>query len=128
MEKEMKKNTYILETSEKIGTVKIADDVVAMIAGIATTEIEGVSAMAGNITNELMSKAGIRNFSKGVKVDVLEKLVTVDVTITIVYGYSIPVICGKIQEKVKASIENMTGLSVADVNIRIAGVIMPKEK
>lgn len=128
MEKEMNKSTYTLELEDKIGTVKIADDVVAMIAGIATTEVEGVSAMAGNITNELMSKAGIKNFSKGVKVDVLEKTVTVDVAINMIYGYNIPVTCSKVQEKVKTAIENMTGLSVADVNIRIAGVIMPKVK
>lgn len=128
MEKELSNNTYKLQSDEKIGAVKIADDVVAMIAGIATTEVEGISAMSGNITNELMSKVGKKSLSKGVKVDVLDRVVSVDLTVNMEYGCNIPIICSKVQEKVKASIENMTGLTVADVNIRIAGVVMPKAK
>ncbi len=126
MDKEMERNSYVLQEEESIGTVKIADDVVAMIAGLAATEVEGVSAMAGNITNELMSKAGMKKLTKGVKVDVIEKHVTVDLAILMEYGYNIPVTCQKVQAKVKAAIENMTGLNVTDVNIRIAGVNMQK--
>jgi len=126
MEKEINKYRSQEEMNDKIGVVKIADDVVAMIAGIATTEVEGVYSMSGNITNELMSKAGIKHLIKGVRVSVLEKVVTVDVSITMLYGYNIPVTCGKVQMKIKAAIENMTGLKVAEVNIRIAGVVVPK--
>lgn len=126
MEKEIDKNTVTLREDESIGTVKIADDVVAMIASLAATEIEGVSAMAGNITNELMSKVGMKNLTKGVKVDVLEEHVTVDLAVTMEYGYNIPATCQKVQQKVKAAIENMTGLTCTDVNIRIAGVNMKK--
>lgn len=128
MEKEIDKNAVVLKEDDSIGTVKIADDVVAMIASLATTEIEGVSAMAGNITNELMSKVGMKNLTKGVKVDVLEGNVTVDLAVTMEYGYNIPATCQKVQQKVKAAIENMTGLHCADVNIRIAGVNMKKDK
>jgi len=128
MEKEIDRNTYVLQEDENIGTVKIADDVVAMIAGIAATEVEGVSAMAGNITNELMSKVGMNKLSKGVKVDVLENNVTVDLAVTMEYGYNIPATCQKVQAKVKNAIENMTGLCVVDVNIRIAGINMQKTK
>lgn len=128
MEKEIDRNTYVLQEDDSIGTVKIADDVVAMIAGIAATEVEGVSAMAGNITNELMSKVGVNKLTKGVKVDVFEGNVTVDLAVTMEYGYNIPATCQKVQEKVKAAIENMTGLSVVDVNIRIAGINMQKTK
>lgn len=122
MEREIDKNTVVLKEDDSIGTVKIADDVVAMIASLATTEIEGVSAMAGNITNELMSKVGMKNLTKGVRVEVLEGNVKVDLAVTMEYGYNIPATCQKVQQKVKAAIENMTGLQCNDVNIRIAGV------
>lgn len=122
------KNTVIYQEAGKIGEVQIADDVVAMIASLAATEVEGVSAMAGNITNELMSKVGVKNLTKGVKVDVLEGNVTVDLAVTMEYGYNIPATCQKVQAKVKAAIENMTGLTCTDVNIRIAGVNMKKDK
>lgn len=124
MERETEKNTVVLKEDENIGAVQIADDVVAMIASLATTEVEGVSAMAGNITNELMSKVGMKNLTKGVKVDVLENNVTVDLAVTMEYGYNIPATCQKVQAKVKSAIENMTGLTCTDVNIRIAGVNM----
>lgn len=126
MEKEMERNTYALGEDDRLGSVKIADDVVAMIAGIAATEVDGVAAMAGNITNELMSKVGMKSLTKGVKVDVLNRTVTVDLALTMEYGYNIPATCQKVQDKVKSAIENMTGLEVADVNIRIAGVNMQK--
>lgn len=128
MEKELDRNTYVLQEDENIGTVKIADDVVAMIAGIAATEVDGVYAMAGNITNELMSKVGMKSLTKGVKVDVLNKVVSVDLSLVLEYAYNIPTTCGKVQEKVRSAIENMTGLEVSEVNIRIAGVNMQKNK
>ena len=111
-----------------MGEVKIADEVVAIIAALAATEVEGVASMAGNITNELISRLGMKNLSKGVKVDVLEGVVTVSLALNMKYNYSIMDVSAKVQEKVKAAIENMTGLTVADVNIRVAGVDMPEEE
>lgn len=128
MEKEQERGTYVLKEDEKIGAVQIADDVVAMIASLAATEVEGVGAMVGNITNELMSKVGMKKLTKGVKVEILEQVVSVDLAITMEYGYNIPQTCQAVQNKVKASIENMTGLEVSDVNIRIAGVNMKTEQ
>lgn len=128
MEREIDKNAVVLKDEESVGTVQIADDVVAMIASLAATEIEGVSAMAGNISNELMSKVGVKKLTKGVKVDVLNNNVKVDLAVTMEYGYNIPATCQKVQAKVKSAIENMTGLSCSDVNIRIAGVNMKKDK
>lgn len=113
---------------DKLGEVRIADEVVAIIAGLAATEIEGVSSMAGNITNELVSKLGMKNLSKGVKVDIAEGVVSVDVALNIAFGYVIPDVSAKVQERVKTAIENMTGLEVSDVNIRIASVDMGKSK
>ncbi len=128
MEKEIDKGTVVLKEDDSVGAVQIADDVVAMIASLATTEIEGVSAMAGNVTNELMSKVGMKKLTKGVKVDVIGNNVTVDLAVTMEYGYNIPATCQKVQQKVKSAIENMTGLTCSDVNIRIAGVNMKKDK
>ncbi len=122
MEKEIDKKNLVLKTDEEKGQIQIADDVVAMIASLAATEVDGVSALSGNITNELMSKVGVKKLTKGVKVDILEGNVTIDLAVTMAYGYNIPTTCAKVQDKVKAAIENMTGLSCSDVNIRIVGI------
>lgn len=116
------RNTHKVYEDGKIGEVQIADEVVAIIAGLAATEVAGVDSMAGNITNELVGKLGMKNLSKGVKVDVTEEHVSVDLSLNVKYGFNIPEVSEKVQEKVKAAIENMTGLTVLDVNIRIAGV------
>lgn len=121
------KSTYTIKADENLGEVKIADDVVSIIAGLAAMEVDGVSSMAGNATRELISKLGMKSLSKGVKVDVLEGNVTVSLALNLKYGYSIKETTAKVQEKVKAAIENMTGLEVADVNIRVAGVDVPEE-
>ena len=113
---------------DTLGEVRIADEVVAIIAGLAATEVEGVSSMAGNITNELVSKLGMKNLSKGIKVDVSEGAVRIDVALNIAFGYAIPEVSAKVQEKVKSAVENMTGLEVSNVNIRIAAVDLGKSK
>lgn len=115
-------NTYTIHENVNIGEVRVADEVVAIIAGLAATEVEGVESMAGNITNELVSKLGMKNLSKGVKVSVNETSVRVYLALNIKYGSQIPVVSAKVQDKVKTAIENMTGLEVSEVNIRIAGV------
>lgn len=127
MEKDFNRSTYVLLEDEKKGTVHVADDVVAVIAGLAATEVKGVAAMAGNITNELMSKVGRKNLAKGVKVAVNGKRVKVALAIMMEFGYNIPGTCSKVQERVKSAIENMTGLTVTDVDIRIASVDMKKK-
>ena len=105
-----------------LGEVQIAEEVITIIAGLAATEVEGV---CGNITKELVSRLGMKNLSKGVRVEVTEEgKIEVFVTINIAYGYAIPAVSGNVQEKVKAAIENMTGLEVSGVNVRIADVDM----
>ena len=121
------RNTYKIHENGKVGEVQIADEVVAIIAGLAATEVKGVSAMSGNITNELVGKLGMKNLSKGVKVLVSPDAVSVDMALTLEYGYGIPETAKQVQEKVKLAIENMTGLQVSEVNIRIAGVNIVKE-
>lgn len=122
------RDTYTIYDDQTIGKVQIADEVVAIIAGLAATEVEGVASMAGNITNELVGKLGMKNLSRGVKVDVLEDVVCVDLALNIEYGYNILETSKKVQERVKTAIENMTGLTVSDVNVRIASVEIDKTK
>ena len=120
-------NTYTIQNDASLGEVKIADEVVAIIAALAATEVEGVASMSGNITNEVIGRLGIKNLSKGVKVDVLEGVVTVSLALNLKYNYNIMDVTGKVQEKVKNAVENMTGLEVADVNIKVAGVEMENQ-
>ena len=128
MTPEEERSNHKVYEKEKIGEVRIADEVVAIIAGLAATEVEGVDSMAGNITNELVGKLGMKNLSKGVKVDVTEEHVSVVLSLNLKYGYSIPAVCETVQEKVKSAIENMTGLTVLEVNIKIAGVSLEDKK
>ena len=127
MEKDENQTGYTLENGN-MGQVQIADEVVAIIAGLAATEVEGVASMAGNITNELVSKLSKKSLSKGIRVKVEDGIVNVNVALNIAYGYSVPKTCKKVQEKVKAAIENMTGLEVEKVDIQIANVSISKEK
>ena len=107
------RNIYTIQNDASKGEIKIADEVVAIIAALAATEVEGVASMAGNITNELIGKLGMKNLSKGVNLK---------------YNYSIVEVSARVQEKVKNAIENMTGLEVADVNIKVAGVEMESQE
>ena len=114
------RNIYTIQNDASKGEIKIADEVVAIIAALAATEVEGVASMAG--------KLGMKNLSKGVKVDVLEGIVTVSLALNLKYNYSIVEVSARVQEKVKNAIENMTGLEVADVNIKVAGVEMESQE
>ena len=104
------------------GDVKISDSVVANIAGLAASEIQGVDSLSGNLTNEIVAKFGIRNNSKGVKLEIDNGSVVADIFVNVIYGYAIPEVSAKVQEKVKQAIESMTGLSVIGVNVRVVGI------
>lgn len=126
MTNEQETQEYVVD-KKGIGEVKIASDVVAVIASLAANEVDGIHSMAGNITNEIISKLGKRNLSKGVKVNMEEGTVCIDMTLNMKYGYSILKVSKQVQEKVSQQIENMTGLMVAEVNVRIAGVSLEEE-
>ena len=121
-EKEVR-STRVLQQIGEYGQVVIADQVFAIIAGIAAMEVEGVSSMADGITKELIAKLGIKNLSKGVKVEIADKGISVFMALNIAFGYNIPEVCSKVQERVKNMIESMTGLEVLEVNVKVAGVI-----
>lgn len=123
------RNTHMIHETGEIGSVQIADEVVAIIAGLAATEVDGVDSMAGNITKELVGRLGMKNLSKGVKIQMMDTSVSVDLALNIKYGFSIPEVASLVQEKAKSAIETMTGLEVLDVNVRISNVhLQPAEE
>ena len=119
---EDEKNIQI-ERNNSFGDVVIADEVLAIIAGIAATEVEGVHSMDGGWSGQFISKLGIKDLARGVKVQVREGEGKVDLSLNMEYGYAIPKVSDLVQDKVSASINNMTGLIVSEVNIRISGVV-----
>lgn len=121
------KSNYTIKLEENLGEVIIADEVVGVIAGLAAVEVQGVASMAGDITKELISKLGKKTLAKGVKVDIFENVVTLFMAVNLNYGYNIMEVSKKVQEKVKVAVENMTGLEVADVNVRVAGIEMDEK-
>ena len=119
---EDEKNIQI-EGNKSLGDVVIANEVLAIIAGIAATEVEGVHSMDGGWSGDFISKLGIKDLARGVKVQVRDGEVKVDLSLNMEYGYAIPKVSDLVQDKVSASINNMTGLNVSEVNIRISGVV-----
>ena len=121
-EVENKNGVYTTEKENQIGEVMIADDVIATIVGLAAIEVEGVASMQGNLTKEIVGKLGVKNLTKGVRVEIEDKVVTAFLSLTMKYGYSIPKTSAMVQERVKSAVENMLGLEVAEVNVRIVGI------
>lgn len=107
------------------GSLRIADDVVAIIAGLAATEVEGVAGMSGGIAGGIAEMLGRKNLSKGVKVEVGETETAVDIFVIVEFGIRIPDVALKIQENVKKAIETMTGLKVVEINVHVQGVAFP---
>ena len=108
-----------------LGDVRISDEVVANIAVIAAGEIDGVSYVVGDTKpNELKNIVGMKNYSKDIRVEVCDRIVSVDMAIAVKYGFSLPKVGKAVQERVRTSIENMTGLTVSDVDIRNSTVVM----
>lgn len=134
MEEEKKENkeeiVEITENEEGANDgIKIANDVVAVIAGVAVSEVPGVASMSGGFAggiSEVLS--GKKSLSKGIKVDTDEKEVKIDVNIIVEYGTRIPDVAFEIQNRVKKSVENMTGLKVAEVNVHVQGVKTEREE
>lgn len=121
------RRSFKIKESET-GHVQVTDEVIAIIAGLSATEVEGVASMAGNITKDIISRLGMKNLSRGVRIETQDNAVVVLMALNIAYGYSLPEVSAAVQNKVKTAVENMTGLEVAAVNIRIADVDMKTEK
>ena len=117
------KNTYKIHDNSDLGEVNINDNVLAVISAMAALEVDGVVGMAGNITSEIVEKLGMKKISKGVRVDVDEKNVMIDVSLVLKMNDNIVEISKKVQDKIKNTVENMTGLEVVNVNVNISNVI-----
>ncbi|MCC5909939.1 MAG: Asp23/Gls24 family envelope stress response protein [Clostridiaceae bacterium] len=119
-----------MDSIEKLeyGEIKIADEVISTIAGLAAMEVEGVSGMSGGFVGGIAEILGKKSLSKGVKLEVLEEGTVIDLYIIVDYGTKIPDIAWKIQDNVKTTIESMTGIDVINVNIHVQGVKFPKEQ
>lgn len=112
----------------ELGAIRIADEVVSIIAGLAATEVDGVASMSGGIVGGIAEALGRKNLSKGVKVDVGEQEAAVDLYLIVGYGSRIPDVAWNVQESVKKAIETMTGLSVVNVNVHVQGVSFPQKE
>lgn len=110
----------------ELGMVKIADEVVSIIAGMAAADIEGVASMSGGVAGGIAEALGRRNLSKGVKVEVGTEEAKIDTFIIVKHGVRIPDVAWDIQESVKNAIEDMTGLNVAHVNVHVQGIQFPQ--
>ena len=129
-------NVNELENKEEVNTeevagegIQIADDVVAIIAGKAVSEVSGVAGMAGGFAGGITEVlSGKKNLSKGIKVDITEKEAKIDVNIIVEYGVRIPDVAFEIQNRVKKAVETMTGLKVSNVNVHVQGVNTVEEK
>lgn len=124
----MENEKDLVKNESGLGAIKIADEVVSIIAGLAATEIEGIAGMSGGVVGGIAEMLGRKNFSKGVKVEVGEREAAVDLYIIVKYGARIPDVALSAQENIKKAIETMTGLSVVEVNVHVQGVHFPEDE
>ncbi len=122
----MTENTQLDEL--EYGNVNISDDVIGIISSIAAAEITGISGLSGKITEDLVEMLGKKNFSKGVKVEVKEDKVEIDLNLIVDYGVKIPDVSWRVQENVKTAVESMTGLKVLAVNVHVNGINLKKKE
>lgn len=122
----MDRQLFKIHEAKDVGAVHIADEVIAIIAGMAATEVEGVAGMVGKFGGDLVELLGRKNLSKGVNVKVGEGFVTLELSVIIEYGCVLVDVTRLIQDRVKSAVETMTGLEVNEVNIKVAGVNVEK--
>jgi len=120
-------NNFVFEEDCQ-GSIRVSDEVVTIIAGLAASEVEGVAGMSGGITGGLAEKLGRKNLSKGIKAEVSEKEAIIDISVIVDYGAHIHEVARKIQNSVKGAVEKMTGLKVMQVNINVQGVSFSQEQ
>src|SRR5665647_618626 len=112
------------EIPNDLGVIRIADEVVSTVAGLAAIEVEGVATMSGGWGTDLVEKLGKKNLGKGIKVDANGEQTSIDIFIVIEFGYSIPKVAENVQKEVKLAVETMTGLTVSAVNVHVVSVCL----
>ncbi len=122
-----KSKSYTLR-DEELGTVRIADDLLPVIAALAATEVDGVASMAGNITHDIVRAMGIRNLAQGVRTEVSGNEVRFDLSLNVDYERSIALVSREVQERVKNAVETMTGMTVTEVRVRVADIDLQSSK
>jgi len=118
----MSEHVFEMEQELTLGKVEIAPEVIEVIAGIAASEVEGVAQMRGNFAAGVVERLGKKNHGKGVKVDIREDGVAIDIYCLIQFGVSIPNVAKKVQENVRQALFNMTGLETSEINVHVVGV------
>jgi uncharacterized alkaline shock family protein YloU len=122
---------YLMEENAKLanesGVIKIASDVVTVIASMAATEVKGVAGMSGGFADDIAEKFGMKSSNKGIKVQVGETETSIDLFLVVEYGVRIPDVAWEVQQNVKKAVETMTGLNVVEVNIHIQGLNIARD-
>lgn len=115
-------------TEQTVGSVKISEDVVATIAGLAASEVQGVASMSASLASGIYDLIGKKNLSKGVKIEMKDNDVAVDLYLVVEYGAKIPEVALQVQQAVKKNVETMTGLNASKIDVHVQGVKMEKEE
>lgn len=129
IKEELKQEEVEINTENTENGIEISNDVIAVIAGVAVSEVQGVASMSGSFAggiSEVLS--GKKNLAKGIKVEKAENVAKIDVNIIVEYGSRIPDVAFEIQSRIKKSVKEMTGLNVVAVNVHVQGVQTPQEK
>ena len=119
----------LLDVSEDtgLGKIEIAPEVIEVITGIAVSEVDGIASMQGNFATGVVERFGKKSHSKGVKVDLSEEKVSIDLYVNLKFGVSIPEVAGKVQSNIRQTVKNMTALEISEINVHIVGIEMKKE-
>lgn len=123
----MSESREYISYPDEMGTIHIADEVLAVVAASAAMEVEGVSGLAANLSSDLAELMGKKVYSKGVRLTVANGQVVVDISVLIQYGFTIPDVAKKVQEAVMAAVTNTSGMEVSRVNIQVAGITFRRE-
>ena len=124
----MSENKDYISRADELGNIHIAEEVLAAVAAAAAMEVKGVSAMAANFGTDIAELLGKKNQAKGVRIQVEEDKVSVELAIMMAYGNTIPEVGKAVQEKVKTTMESVTGLEIAAVNVSVAGIVFPPKQ
>jgi len=124
----MSENKDYISRADELGNIHIAEEVLAAVAAAAAAEVSGVSAMAANFGSDIAELLGKKNQAKGVRILVEEEKITVEMAVLMAYGHTIPEVGKAVQENVKTTLESITGLEIAAVNVTVAGVVFPPKQ